>query len=139
MEIPQGVVLAFDFGLARTGVAVGNTLTGTARALAIIDSPTNDARWQGIAPLIEEWQPAFLVVGVPRMGDGTPSTLTARCERFARQLGGRFRKKVFTVDERFSSVEVSNGRERIDDKAAAVILEQFFREAGAASDSSSLE
>ena len=97
------------------------------------------ARWQGIAPLIEEWQPAFLVVGVPRMGDGTPSTLTARCERFARQLGGRFRKKVFTVDERFSSVEVSNGRERIDDKAAAVILEQFFREVGAASDSSSLE
>lgn len=139
MDIPQGVVLAFDFGLARTGVAVGNTLTGTARALAIIDSPTNDARWQGIAPLIEEWQPAFLVVGVPRMGDGTPSTLTERCERFARQLGGRYRKKVFTVDERFSSVEVSCGRDRIDDKAAAVILEQFFREAGTASDSSSLE
>lgn len=101
MDIPQGVVLAFDFGLARTGVAVGNTLTGTARALAIIDSPTNDARWQGIAPLIEEWQPAFLVVGVPRLGDGTPSTLTARCERFARQLGGRYRKKVFTSTKGF--------------------------------------
>ena len=79
------------------------------------------------------------MVGVPRMGDGTPSTLTARCERFARQLGGRYRKKVFTVDERFSSVEVACGRDRIDDKAAAVILEQFFREAGTASDYSSLE
>lgn len=129
---PEGVVLAFDFGLARTGVAVGNTLTRSARALAILDAPTNDARWRGVSALVEEWRPAFLVVGVPRMGDGTPSTLTARCERFARQLGGRFRLKVFTVDERFSSVEVAQGRERIDDEAARVILEQFFSESAAA-------
>ena len=96
MDIPQGVVLAFDFGLARTGVAVGNTLTGTARALAIIDSPTNDARWQGIAPLIEEWQPAFLVVGVPRMGDGTPlRALRTAAGRPLPQKGLHRRRKVF--------------------------------------------
>lgn len=126
-----GTVLAFDFGLARTGAAVGNTLTRTAEPLAVLDTPSNEARWKAIEPLVEEWQPKFFVVGVPRMGDGTPSTLTARCERFARQLGGRFRRRVFTVDERFSSVEVARGRERIDDAAAAVILEQFFREAAA--------
>ena len=119
-ELPQGVVLAFDFGLARTGVAVGNTLTRSARALAILDATTN------------EWRPAYLVAGVPRMGDGAPSSLTARCERFARQLGGRFRLPVATVDERFSSVEVADGRNRIDDEAARVILEQHFREAEAA-------
>ena len=66
------------------------------------------------------------------MGDGAPSSLTARCERFARQLGGRFRLPVATVDERFSSVEVADGRNRIDDEAARVILEQHFREAEAA-------
>lgn len=130
-ELPEGVVLAFDFGLARTGVAVGNTLTQSARALVILDAPTNESRWKGIEPLVREWQPAFLVVGVPRMGDGTPSSLTARCERFARQLGGRFRLPVRAVDERFSSVEVADGRERIDDEAARVILEQFFHEQAA--------
>ncbi|MDO5530668.1 Holliday junction resolvase RuvX [Sutterella sp.] len=128
---PEGVVLAFDFGLARTGAAVGNTLTNSARALAILDTPTNDSRWKAVAALIEEWSPAFLVVGVPRLGDGSPSTLTARCERFARQLGGRHHLKVFTVDERFSSVEVEHGRDHIDDEAARVILEQFFRESEA--------
>ena len=120
---------AFDFGLARTGVAVGNTVTRTAEPLAILNAPTNDARWAGIESLMNEWRPKLLVVGVPRMGDGTASSLTARCERFARQLGGRYHLRVFTVDERFSSVEVARGRERIDDRAAAVILEQFFREA----------
>lgn len=78
---------------------------------------------------MSEWKPKFLVVGVPRLGDGNPSTLTARCERFARQLGGRYHLRVFTVDERFSSVEVAQGRDHIDDRAAAVILEQFFHEA----------
>ena len=84
-----GTVLAFDFGLARTGVAVGNTVTRTAEPLVILDASTNEARWQGIEALMSEWKPKFLVVGVPRLGDGNPSTLTARCERFARQLGGR--------------------------------------------------
>ena len=112
-----GTVLAFDFGLARTGVAVGNTVTRTAEPLVILEA------------LMSEWKPKFLVVGVPRLGDGNPSTLTARCERFARQLGGRYHLRVFTVDERFSSVEVAQGRDHIDDRAAAVILEQFFHEA----------
>ena len=131
-ELPEGVVLAFDFGLARTGVAVGNTLTQSARALTILKTETNDARWAGVEALIKEWQPVMVVVGVPRLGDGNPSTLTARCERFARQLGGRYHLPVRTVDERFSSVEVANGREHIDDEAARVILEQFFHEKNAA-------
>lgn len=77
-----GTVLAFDFGLARTGVAVGNTVTRTAEPLVILDASTNESRWQSIEALMSEWKPKFLVVGVPRLGDGNPSTLTARCERF---------------------------------------------------------
>ena len=76
-----GTVLAFDFGLARTGVAVGNTVTRTAEPLVILDASTNESRWQSIEALMSEWKPKFLVVGVPRLGDGNPSTLTARCER----------------------------------------------------------
>lgn len=125
---PQGTVLCFDFGLARTGAAVGNTLTRTARPLSIISAKTNDERWKAIAALAEEWQPDFYVVGVPRRGDGSPGAMTARCERFARQLGARMRARVFTVDERYSSVEVEQGREKIDDMAAAVILQQYFDE-----------
>ena len=124
----EGTVLSFDFGLARTGVAMGNTLTRTARPLIIIHARSNDERWAEIGRLVQEWNPAFFVVGVPRHGDGTDCDLTARCERFARQLGGRYCRPVYTVDERFSSVTVERGREKIDDAASAVILQQYFDE-----------
>lgn len=124
----EGTVLCFDFGLARTGVAVGNTLTRTAEPLTIIRAQTNDARWKAIEALVAEWDPALFVVGVPVHGDGTDSTITLRCRRFARQLEGRFRRPAKEVDERYSSVEADDGSGRIDDLAAEVILRQYFEE-----------
>ena len=127
----EGTVLCFDFGLSRTGVASGNTLTRSARPVKIIYAKTNDERWKAVECLVKEWEPVLLVVGVPRHGDGADCYLTSRCERFARQLGGRFRLPVRTVDERFSSVMVEHGEDRIDDEAAAVISQQYFDEQSA--------
>lgn len=124
----DGVVLAFDFGARRIGVAIGNGITREARPLAIIDA-AGEARWPRIAAVIDEWQPQRLVVGLPRHPDGTPHEMTARCQKFARQLHGRFRLPVDAVDERYSSAVVAGGR---DDEAAAVILQQWFHEASAA-------
>jgi len=120
------VVLGFDFGVQRVGVAVGNGVTRQARPLALI-ADTGDVRWRRIGDLMAAWQPTRLVVGVPRHADGAPHELTERCERFARQLEGRYRLPVDRVDERFSSAVVPQGR---DDAAAAVILQQWFDEAG---------
>ncbi len=116
------LLLAFDFGTRRVGVAVGNSVTRDARPLAIIDAQ-GDARWARINALVAEWQPAELVVGIPRHPDGAAHEMTARCEKFARQLEGRFRLPVARVDERYSSTAVEGGR---DDAAAAVILQQYL-------------
>jgi putative Holliday junction resolvase len=118
-------VFGFDFGARRLGVAVGNSVTRRARPLALIDD-AGDVRWRRIGELVAAWQPARLVVGLPRHPDGAVHALTARCERFARQLGGRFRLPVALVDERYSSAVAEGGR---DDEAAAVILQQWFDEA----------
>lgn len=120
--------LSFDFGEARIGIAVGNSLTGTAQALEIIDAPDNATRFARIAALIAEWTPDTLVVGVPRHPDGTPHDMTARCEKFSRQLEGRFGLPVACVDERYTSVEAASRvtRSRVDDVAACIILEQYF-------------
>lgn len=125
----DGVVLAFDFGTRRIGVAIGNSVTRQARPLAIIET-LGEARWEQLAAAIAEWQPAQLVVGVARHPDGAPHEMTARCEKFARQLEGRYRLPVARVDERYSSVAVDAGR---DDQAAAVILQQWFDEGTARS------
>lgn len=126
----EQVVLAFDYGARRIGVAIGNTVTRRARPLSVIEAGDDAARWQAIARLIGEWSPARLVVGVPRHPDGAPHEMTARCERFARQLAGRYGLPVAGVDERYSSA-VLGQREDLDAQAAAVILQQWFDERAA--------
>lgn len=118
----ESVFLAFDFGTRRIGVAIANSVTRAARPLAVVDSE-GETRWRAIAALLAEWKPQQLLVGRPTQADGTEDEMTARAERFARQLHGRFRLPVSRVDERFSSSVVEHGA---DDAAAAVILQQWL-------------
>ena len=119
--------LAFDFGLKRTGVASGNRLTRTATPQPTITA-LGDARFTPIAQRIKEWQPDALVVGVPFHPDGAPHDNTARAQKFARQLRGRFGLEVFEVDERYSTTEAhALGAADADAASACIILEQFLR------------
>ncbi len=129
MAASEGTVLAFDFGLKRIGVAVGNTFLRQAEALSIIHAPTNDGKFADISKLIEKWQPVLCVVGLPMHPDGADNEMTQRCKRFANQLNGRFNLPAVLVDERYSSAVLSSSRgEFIDDDAAALILQQYFDE-----------
>lgn len=120
-------VLGFDFGLQRIGVAVGNSLLRQAQPLTIIDAASNDAKFTAIGVLLEQWQPARCIVGLPLHPDGAPHAMSARCRRFANQLQGRFKLPVQLVDERYSSAVLPQRRgERIDAEAAAIILQQYF-------------
>ena len=119
--------LAFDFGLKRTGVASGNSLTRTASAQATI-SAEGAARFPLIQARIQEWQPDALVVGVPFHPDGASHDNTVRAQKFARQLRGRFGLQVFEVDERYSTTEaLASGAKDADAASACIILEQFLR------------
>jgi putative holliday junction resolvase len=123
-------LLAFDYGVKRTGVAVGSTVLRSAQPLTTV-AAEGDARFEPIARLIAEWAPAALVVGVPRHPDGAPHDNTRRALRFARQLHGRFRLPVHEVDERYSTVEALSGGGRdmdADAAAAAILLQQYFQE-----------
>ena len=139
--LQAGSVLAFDFGIKRIGVALGTQLgaglSGPARALTAIETESNDTRFAAIAVLIAEWQPVRLLVGRPLNDDGTPHEMTARCERFANQLRGRFRLPVDEVDERFSSTAADASlrqrglswqarKARVDAEAALIILQSWF-------------
>lgn len=122
-----GTILAFDFGLKRIGVAVGNTVLRQSQALSIISAATNDAKFDEIAALIKSWQPILCVIGLPMHPDGAEHEMTQRCRRFANQLHGRFSVQVELVDERYSSAVIHAKRgERIDAQAAALILQQYF-------------
>lgn len=137
--LPQGSVLALDFGVKRIGVAVGNTALGLAQPLETIDTEVTERRFARIAQLIETWRPVLLVVGLPLYSDGTAHELTRLSQRFARRLAGRFNLKVTLQDERYSSETASialreagiTGRKQksvLDQIAAQQILQSFFDE-----------
>ena len=119
------IVLGFDFGTRRIGVALGNGITRSARPLKVVEGSGAPALWRELGALVDHWQPHQLVVGVARHPDGADHEMTARCERFARQLEGRFHLPVARVDERYSSAVLAAGADT-DDHAAAVILQQWF-------------
>ena len=123
-------VLAFDFGLKRIGVAVGEPELRTAHPLPAI------GQFSQIEKLVEQWRPAALVVGRPTSAQGEAHAMTRQAEDFARRLERRFKLPVARIDERFSSVEAESrlrgtraGKGEIDSVAAQLILEQYFAEA----------
>ncbi len=119
--------LALDFGLKRTGVAVGNRLLRTAQPQGSIHAE-GDERFRLIDLKLREWQPDAIVIGVPFHPDGAEHENTRRARKFGRQIAGRFKRPVFEVDERYSTTEaLSSGAKDADAASACIILEQFLR------------
>ena len=121
-------ILAFDFGLKRIGVAVGEPELRSAHPLPAISD------FAEVESLVAEWQPARLVVGRPTSASGEPHKMTRQAEDFARRLERRFKLPVARVDERYTSVEAESRlkglkNKPVDSVAAQLILEQYFDEA----------
>ena len=138
------LVLAFDYGRRRIGVACGDTLSRTARPLAGI---ANDAgpRWDEMDSVLRDWQPSVIVVGLPYNVDDSESAMSKAARRFAREFEARYGLQVHLVDERYSSLEAearlrmareSGARKRkvakadVDAAAACIILERWFLQTG---------
>jgi putative Holliday junction resolvase len=121
-------ILAFDFGLKRIGVAVGEPELRTAHPLNAVH------RFEDVKSLIAQWKPERLVVGRPLSLQGEAHRMTRQAEDFARRLERQFKLPVARVDERFSSVEAESRlrglkRKNVDSVAAQLLLEQYFDEA----------
>ncbi len=130
-------VLSFDFGTRSIGVAIGQTLTATASPLTAVKAQDGTPNWEIISKLISEWQPDYLVVGLPLNMDGSEQELTQRARKFANRLHGRFGKLVELQDERLSTTEARTrlfdrggykalSKGEVDSQSAVIILESWF-------------
>ncbi|MCW4150972.1 MULTISPECIES: Holliday junction resolvase RuvX [Halomonadaceae] len=136
-ESGQRLVLAFDFGTRRIGVAVGNEMLNSARELAPLTARDGIPDWELVTRLVKEWQPDLFVVGLPLNMDGTESAMSLRARKFGNRLHGRFGKPCEMVDERGSTQEAKHiaraaghrgnyREESVDGIAAVLILEGWF-------------
>ncbi|MDX2464145.1 MAG: Holliday junction resolvase RuvX [Porticoccus sp.] len=135
--------LAFDFGTRQIGIAVGQTLSGTANPLTVFKARDGIPNWDQIKQLLDEWQPDQVLVGLPLNMDGSESDFCARARKFARRLHGRFGVQVKMVDERLSTFEAKHQEQQletnkrykdernyrdqpVDDLAAVIILQTWL-------------
>ena len=137
------VILAFDFGHRRIGVACGDTITRRASPAGLVPVDAAGPRWDQIESLLRTWAPSLAVVGLPYNVDGSESAITRDARRFAAQFTQRFPLEVALVDERYSSMDAQArlkaaresglmrrrvSKSDIDAAAACVILERWFTE-----------
>lgn len=130
--------LAFDFGTQKIGIAIGDTITRSARSLATIP---ND--WKRVEAVVAEWRPQACVVGLPLAEDGGDQPITRQARAFARQLHAVSKRPVHLCDERYSSRSAAQAlrsgradgtlKRRLkrgdeDSAAARLILEQWLAE-----------
>ena len=123
-----GLVMAFDFGTTKIGIAVGQKITGTATPVAIVKARDGIPQWSVIDQLMEEWQPTVLVVGLPINMDGTESDMSKAAARFSRRLHGRYGIRIELMDERLSTFEAREfeNPDQLDAIAAKLILETWL-------------
>lgn len=130
-------VLAFDFGTSSIGVAIGQTITGTASPLAALPAKQGIPDWQTVESLLGEWQPNAIVVGLPLNMDGSEQDITVRSRKFANRMRNLSRKPVYQFDERLSTVEAKArlfelggvkklSKVKVDSVSACLIFESWF-------------
>jgi putative Holliday junction resolvase len=138
-DLGSKTILAVDFGLRRIGIAVGQSITGSASPLGVVRNGEEGPDFASLDKLIDEWRPSLIVVGMPRHADGTPSAITSHVESFIEDLR-RYDLPVASIDERNTSNEAkavlknaraagSRGRikkEMIDSAAAVFIAERYL-------------
>ncbi len=142
----ERVVLAFDFGLKRIGVAIGHEQTGIASPLTTVIAQNNHPNWEAINSLINEWKPDALVLGLPVHMDGSEHEMTILTRKFGQQLATNFGLPVYEIDERLSSYEAEEqlknrgkllgkktsinkkNKNKIDEIAAQIILQDWLNQ-----------
>lgn len=137
MKSTHEILLGFDFGMKRIGVAVGQTVTKTARPLTTLKANQGVPQWDMLNKLIKIWHPDGLIIGIPLNMDGTEQPLTLAARNFAQSLQTRYQLPVYEMDERLSTKDarerlfeqggfkaLQNGQ--VDSVAAQLILQNWL-------------
>jgi putative Holliday junction resolvase len=135
--IGERTILGFDFGKKYIGVAVGQEITGLASPLGSVKARDGIPDWDKMTKFMQEWQPDFIVVGLPLNMDGSEQPLTHDAKKFGNRVSGRFGVKVEFQDERLTTATAKEAlfaeggyrnlkKDNIDAASAKLIIESYF-------------
>ena len=134
---PQ-LIMAFDFGTQKMGMAVGQSIISSANPLALFPMKDGIPHWDNLLKLVKQHQPNLFLVGLPLNMDDSESELSSRARKFARRLRHQTNIETLMVDERLTTREArdeldhyqAQGRGKklaADSLAAALLIESWYR------------
>ena len=126
----NSIIMGFDFGMKRIGVAVGQKVTQTASGLTVVRARDGIPKWEYLDKIVLDWQPEKFIVGLPLNMDGSKSEMSQKAHKFSRRMSRRYNIQSEMFDERLTSFEAREheGKTHIDAIAARLILESWLRE-----------
>lgn len=132
----EGVFFGFDFGTKYIGIAVGQTITGTATALTTLTAKQGIPSWEELGKLITKWQPKGLIIGLALQEDGSHSATSLLAKKFGQRLNQHFQLPIYFIEERLTTVAArarlkeiyphSYYEKDVDAMSAVIILESWF-------------
>ena len=126
----NSIIMGFDFGIKRIGIAVGQKVTKTASGVAVVKALDGIPKWDYLDTIVLDWQPERFIVGLPINMDGSNSEMSKKAQKFSRRISSRYNIRSEMFDERLTSFEARehDGKTHIDAIAAKIILESWLRE-----------
>ena len=124
-------IVAFDFGVKKIGVAVGQTETNTSSPLHVIQNQDNKINWNEISIVLDEWKPDLILIGKPLNMDGTDSEIMKKVDKFFQKLKSTYEAEYQYVDERLTTFEAreilkENEKDFVDANAAKILIDQWL-------------
>lgn len=130
-------LLGLDIGTKRIGLAIWNPTAKLVRPLPKLDRKKLQLDLEAIRKIVEQERVEAFVVGIPHSLSGNTTESTLNAEFWVSSLKKNFELPVFTEDESLSTKEamremqemgVRSKKQKVDSRAAAIILENFVRE-----------
>ena len=124
-------IVAFDFGIKKIGVAVGQTETNTSSPLHVIQNKDNKINWNEISIVLNEWKPDLILIGKPLNMDGTDSEIMKKVDKFFQKLKSTYEAEYQYIDERLTTFEAreilkENEKDFVDANAAKILIDSWF-------------
>ncbi len=124
-------IVAFDFGVKKIGVAVGQTETNTSSPLHVIQNKDNKINWNEISIVLDEWKPDLILIGKPLNMDGTDSEIMKKVDKFFQKLKSTYEAEYQYIDERLTTFEAreilkENEKDFVDANAAKILIDSWF-------------
>lgn len=134
---PGGRALGIDYGSRRIGIAVSDPLNIIARPIGVIEN--NGRCFVRIRNIVQEYNIAAVVVGMPLTLRGEKKEKAKEVERFIETLAREIAVRIVTVDERLTSTAAHEtlrlmgatrkqrrDKGKIDEMASAIILQTYL-------------